>query len=318
MAVFECPYCRSVLSAGNLRPGTAMKCPKCAGEFVFQNPATAGGGSLGGASGTFAPASSANWLRDTFTNRGIQMLIALVLAIAGAIVMVVIAVNHSSQPQPSAAPAPVAAVAPSQPGSAKPEAAKSQGPAAIPTDPGLEVTANVGVDAGGNAYAYGTVLNTFDVPLNSIHLKVYIQRAAGPTGECLFVPPKTALPFSIPLGAASDVLTKANIVVSAFAEAAPAGTVMWSIPDTTILRGVGGDSRIWTGETANPTKQSVHDIRIYCDFYSKDGLQGSFASANLDAESLMPGQRARFALRCEDIRAESAEIVVARAVAQTR
>ena len=314
MTVFQCPYCHSALSAGTLRPGMAMKCPKCSGQFVYQDAASAAGGSA-----AFSPESSTNWLRDTFCNRGILMLIGLVLAMAGAIVMVVIAANRSSRELPPSAPvAPVAATPEAPAGPVAPQAAKPRGAAAIPTDPGLEVTANVGTDAGGNAYAFGTVLNTFDVPLNTIYLKVYVKGAAGPTGQCLFVPPKTAMRFSIPLGSASDVLTKANIVVSAFGEASPAGTVMWNIPDTAILRGVGGDNRVWTGETANPTRMPVGNVRIYCDFYSRDGLQACSASVMLDADSLRPGQRVPFSLRCEDVRAESAEIVVARAVAQTR
>ena len=72
MTVFQCPYCHSALSAGTLRPGMAMKCPKCSGQFVYQDAASAAGGSA-----AFSPESSTNWLRDTFCNRGILMLIGL-------------------------------------------------------------------------------------------------------------------------------------------------------------------------------------------------------------------------------------------------
>ena len=194
--------------------------------------------------------------------------------------------------------------------------------AALPPVPKSDPNLDVGTPAlvsggivGNTVYACGRVLNKYGVALETVTLTAYVDHARGPTVSYVFVPAGGSLRYCIPLGVLDPARAEVRIVAAG--KKARADLVVWEL-DPQRMQSLPKEGKVvWTGTLHNHTTTPLKNVRVYCDFFDPDGIQGGSAQGGLvSAKTVGVGKSASFRVEFTDISAELYPQVVARAVAE--
>ena len=185
-------------------------------------------------------------------------------------------------------------------------------------DPKLEVSRTLvpGGAVGDITYVCGRVLSTYPVALESLTVTVYVNGARGSSRTYAYVPANGSIRYSILLG--SEKVYEADVAVTAACRTAHDRMVIWAIPSEEILRSVSEGKVIWSGRTRNNSRVPVKNVKVRCDFFAGDGIQGGTTVGGLvGGDKIGMGKSAAFRIVSGDPAAETAELLVARVVAET-
>ena len=185
-------------------------------------------------------------------------------------------------------------------------------------DPKLEVSRTLvpGGAVGDITYVCGRVLSIYPVALESLTVTVYVNGAQGSSRTYAYVPANGSIHYSILLG--SENVDEADVAVIAACRTAHDRRVIWAIPSEEILRSVSDAKVIWSGRTRNNSRVPVKNVKVQCDFFAGDGIQGGTAVGGLvGGDKIGIGKSAAFRIVSGDPAAETAELLVARVVAET-
>lgn len=356
MHIVECPHCHRKFRAPAAVQDRWMRCSRCGEEFAgssVETPEAARPGARPVAGPSVFHSTLEEQPRSRSSPAGVIMLVGCFFGIAAVIVFGVLVYHRLTHPRvilkdaetgrieqdrkmsmeeaerlaqeirageddkqrkirglprPGQQPGP-------QPGPGVSEVAV---PPPIKTDPKLDVSRKLvaGGAVGDVSYVCGRVLSTYDVALRSVTVTVYVNGARGPSRTYAYVPAREAIHYSIALG--SQIADDAAVEAAATAQAGDAKMVVWAIPSDELLRSAADDKVVWTGMTRNRTPAPVRNVRIHCDFFAGDGIQaGSAVGQLVKGDRIGAGKSASFRILSGDPGAETAELLVARVVAET-
>jgi hypothetical protein len=188
-----------------------------------------------------------------------------------------------------------APVVPASAPSAAPPAAKpgKLGDASIVVVPSGEV-ANP-TDTGG--YIVGMLTNNNAHVLKTVSVSIRFQDDKGnvkasPSAQLEMIPPRGTVRFSVPYGTLSAEEIK---TYDSYAKGEPAASDLtgWVIDssDTQTIKREGG-TVIVTGRTRNTTGARVSNAKVYCDFFTRDGIYAGSAVGKILGDSASVGNAA--------------------------
>lgn len=177
---------------------------------------------------------------------------------------------------------------------------------------GWEIVKTDGVE---KMYVCGSVLNMYAVARKQITVTVYINGVRGLSRTYQFVPPEGVIHFSIRLGGRKA--DENNIKVIATGEPVDADTIIWTIDASRMNSDDQNDKVVWSGRTRNRSSVPVKDVKIYCDFFDDEGVQGNdkpVIGELVSARTIGSGKSANFRVEFDAVGASVYDTVVARAV----
>ncbi len=122
-------------------------------------------------------------------------------------------------------------------------------------------------------YVCGSVLNTYAAPQKQVTVTAYINGVRGPGKTYRFVPSEKAIRYSICLRGLRA--TEDNVKVAATGEPADRDTIVLSIESDQMNYSEQNDKAVRTGTVRNRSSVPIKDVKIYCDFFDSDGVQGN-------------------------------------------
>jgi hypothetical protein len=187
----------------------------------------------------------------------------------------------------AATPGPAPA-APDVPGAAaKTPAAATTAPAAAPVpklaaDKSLVVMTGTTIasDTGDGGFIIGTLHNTNEYTMKTVKVTVRLFDQAGkvrqsPSVTLDYIPPKGVVPFAVQYYVGEDDFKEMDVAATGEKDETKTG---WMIDATSCTMRREGDFIVLTGRTSNPMGVRVNNAKIYCDFYSGDGIYAGAAS----------------------------------------
>jgi isochorismate hydrolase len=167
-------------------------------------------------------------------------------------------------------------------------------------------------------YACGSVHNTYTVPQKQVTIIAYINGARGPSKTYRFVPTEKAIRYSICLQ--GQRATEENVKVVATGEPADKDTIVLSVDSDQMNYREQNDKAVWTGTVRNRSSVPIKDVKIYCDFFDSDGIQGNkqdVIGKLVSTRTIGAGKFARFRVEFGALGATDLyDTVVARAAGQ--
>ena len=183
------------------------------------------------------------------------------------------------------------------------------------SDPKLAVSPPRTVDSGPvgeDRFAVGFVRSEYDVVLESITVRLYVDGAPGPARTFHWIPPRGTIRYSLALGS-----EQGKPEVRAQAKPAASDVLVWEIPRDKISRSrtaSGPEMAAYNGEFRNNYAVPGGSVEVYVDYFAEDGTYGGLGKGRLDQDKTVGvGKLGQVVFEIPLVHEPVAKIFVARA-----